>query len=64
MNYSEGSFRVDALRILIASAVVGQTLVDVPAEDAVAGEPLATATLVAALRVDAVGVSVTVEGSE
>lgn len=44
-NALEGSFRVDALSILIAPPVIGQAFIDVPAAQAVPGESIAAAAL-------------------
>ena len=59
--YLERSFSVDTLGILIATAVVGQTFIDVTANSAVAGESLATSALVSALGIVTFGIDVTVE---
>lgn len=62
--YLERSFRVDTLGILIATAIVGQTFVDVTANDAIAGESFAAAALVTTLCVVALGINVTAECSK
>ena len=46
----EGALRVDALRVLVAAAVVAEALVHVPAADAVAGEAILAATRMGTLR--------------
>lgn len=63
MTYFERAVSVDALRVLIAAAVVGETLVDVAAHLPVSGETFATRALVAADGVVAVRVRVAIERS-
>ena len=62
--YLERSFSVDTLGILIATAVVSQTFIDVTANSAVAGESLATSALVSALGIVTLGIDVTVERTQ
>lgn len=62
--YLERSFRIDTLGILIATAIVGQTFVDVTTNDAVAGESFATTAFITTFCVVTFRIDVTAECSQ
>jgi hypothetical protein len=62
--YLEGSFCVDTLGVLITSAIVGQTFIDITTNSAVPCESLATAALVSALGIVTFSVDVAVKGTQ
>lgn len=63
-NAFERSFGVDALGVLIATAVIGETLVNVSADDAVSGETVTALTFESTRSVGTFRVAVAVESSE